>query len=67
MLVSVSPTRYYAGHFKQGVISIILGSYEISSYMYFLSACNRGLFKSYDCYVLFLPFEEPHKYYEKCF
>ena len=21
--------------------------------MYFLSACNRDLFKSYDCYVLF--------------
>ena len=25
--------------------------------MYYLSACNRGPFKSYYCYVLFLPFE----------
>ena len=32
--------------------------------MYYLSACNGGLFKSYDCYVLFLPFEKPFKYYE---
>ena len=34
--------------------------------MYYLSAGNRGLFKSYYCYVLFLPFEKSFKYYEKC-
>ena len=27
--------------------------------MYDLSACNRGLLKSYHCYVLFLPFKNP--------
>ena len=26
--------------------------------MYYLSAGNRGLFKSYYCYILFLPFEK---------
>ena len=26
--------------------------------MYYLAACNTGLFKSYYCNVLFLPFEE---------
>ena len=35
-------------------------------YMYYLSACSRGLFKSYYCYVLFLPFEKPFKHYGKC-
>ena len=35
--------------------------------MYYLSACNRGLFKSYYCYVLFFPFEKSFKYYEKYF
>ena len=33
--------------------------------MYYLSACNRGLFKSCYCYVLFLPFKKFSKYYEK--
>ena len=33
--------------------------------MYYLSACNRGLFKSWYCYVLFLPFKKFSKYYEK--
>ena len=33
--------------------------------MYYLSACNIGLFKSYYCHVLFLPFEKSLKYYEK--
>ena len=28
---------------------------------------NGGLFKSYYCYVLILPFEKYFKYYEKCF
>ena len=27
--------------------------------MYYLSGCNRGLFQSYHCYVLFLPFGNP--------
>ena len=27
----------------------------------------RDLFKSYYCYILFLPFENSFKYYEKCF
>ena len=35
--------------------------------MYYLSACNRGLFKSYYCYVLLLPFKKPFKYYKKYF
>ena len=35
--------------------------------MYYLSACNRGLVKSYYCYVLFLPFDISFKYYEKYF
>ena len=35
--------------------------------MYDLSACNRGLFKTYFCYVLFLSFESFFKYYEKYF
>ena len=35
--------------------------------MYYLSACNRGLFKSCYCYVLFLPFEKSLEYYEKYF
>ena len=29
----------------------------INIYMYYLFVCNRGLFKSYDCYVLFLSFK----------
>ena len=33
--------------------------------MYYLSSCNRGLFKSYYCYVLFLPFDKSFKYYIK--
>ena len=35
--------------------------------MYYLFACNKGQFRIYDYYVLFLPFEKPFKYYEKCF
>ena len=35
--------------------------------MYYLSAGNRGLFKSYYCYILFLPFEKSFRYYEKSF
>ena len=44
--------------------------------MYYLCACNSGLFKSYYCYLLFLPFqkfyfflfwEKPVKYYENYF
>ena len=35
--------------------------------MYYLSACNRGLFKKYYCYVLFLSFEKSLKYYENLF
>ena len=35
--------------------------------MYYLSACNRGLFKNYYCYVLFLLFEKFFKYFEKYF
>ena len=37
-------------------------SEEIREYMYYLSACNRGLFKSCYCYVLFLPFKKFSKY-----
>ena len=33
--------------------------------MYYLSAFNRGLFKSYYCYVLFLSFEKSFRRYEK--
>ena len=33
--------------------------------MYYLSAFNRGLFNSYYCYGLFLPFEETFKCYNK--
>ena len=29
------------------------GSYNICIYMGYLSVCNRSLFKSYDCYILF--------------
>ena len=35
--------------------------------MYYLSACDRGLFKSYYCYVLFLSLEKSFTYYEKYF
>ena len=35
--------------------------------MYYLSACNRGLFESYYCYVLFLPFKKSLRHYEKYF
>ena len=34
ILVSVSPTLYYACQFTQGVISIILGSYDKCIYIY---------------------------------
>ena len=34
-------------------------------YIYYLSAFNRGLFNSYYCYGLFLPFEETFKCYNK--
>ena len=63
-LVSIkklSPTLYQAGQFTQGAMSII--SWFIK-YIYYLSACNRGLFESCYCYVLFLPFEKSVKYYE---
>ena len=33
--------------------------------MCYLSAYSRRLFKSYHCYVLFLPLEKFFKYYEK--
>ena len=33
--------------------------------MYYVAACNRGLFKGYYCYDLFLSFEQSFKYYEK--
>ena len=59
----MSPTLYYAGQLTQDVIAII----PWFIYMYYLSACNRDLLKSYDCYVLFLSSEKPFKYYEKCF
>ena len=36
-------------------------------YMYYLSTCNRSLFKSYYCYVFFLPFVKLFKFYGKCF
>ena len=35
--------------------------------MYYLSAYNRGLFKSYYCYVLFLQFDKSFRPYEKNF
>ena len=35
--------------------------------MYYFSACNRGLFKSYYYYVLFLPFEKSFKYYDSIY
>ena len=35
--------------------------------MYYLSAYNRGLFKSYYCYVLFLQFDKSFRPYEKIF
>ena len=35
--------------------------------MCYLFACNRGLFKSYHCYVLFLPPEKYFRYYENYF
>ena len=35
--------------------------------MYYLPACDRGLFKSYCFYVLFLLFEISFRCYEKCF
>ena len=35
--------------------------------MYYFSACNRHLFKSYYRYVLFLPFEKFFKQYQKYF
>ena len=35
--------------------------------MYCLSACNRGLFKSYYCYVLFLAFGKSFKYMKNSF
>ena len=38
---------------------------EIRWYMYYLPACNRGLFKSCYCYVLFFPFKKFSKFYEK--
>ena len=47
LLASVSPTLYYVSQFRQLVISIMF-------YMYYLSACNRGICKSYDCYDMIL-------------
>ena len=34
-------------------------------YIYYLSTCNRRLFKSCYCYVLFFPFEKSFQHYEK--
>ena len=47
LLASVSPTLYYVSQFRQLVISIMF-------YMYYLSTCNRGICKSYDCYDMIL-------------
>ena len=55
---------YYAGHFTENVITIIP---RFIWYVYYVSACNRDLFKSFDCYVLFLSSGKSFKYYEKCF
>ena len=35
--------------------------------MYYFSACNRSLFKSYCCNILFLPLEKFFNYYGKFF
>ena len=35
--------------------------------MYYFSACNRNLFKSYCCYILFSPLEKFFDYYGKYF
>ena len=50
MPIPVSPKLYYAGqnYINKSLIHII---------HVFSSTCNRGLFKSYYCCVLFLPFE----------
>ena len=52
ILLSVSLTLYHTGQFTQ-VVSVILCLYITCSYMYDLSTCKRGQFKSYDCYVFF--------------
>ena len=52
----MSPTQRQASQFTRGAISVIPWS-----------ACNRGLFKSYYCYFLFLLFGKSGKYYEKHF
>ena len=52
--------RWYV--LKNSCISVthtIIGvSVHTGYYIYYLSACNRGLFKNYYCYVLFLPFKK---------
>ena len=55
ILVLVSPILYEASQLAQRTISIIPWFIQ---YMYYLYACNTSLFKSYNCYVLFLPFEK---------
>ena len=50
ILKSVSSILYWALQFPQAATSVIPWSMK---YMYDLSACNRGLLKSYYCYVYF--------------
>ena len=49
------------GSVQKGCMSIVSWFME---YMYYLSACNRGLFKNCCCYVLLLPFEKSFEYYD---
>ena len=48
ILVSVSSTLHYTLQSIQGAISIIQWFVQ---YRYYLSACNRGLFKGYYCHL----------------
>ena len=61
-------------YFRGSILKIKTSLLSIKEFLYhlpvlgsYLSACNRGLFKCYYCYVLFLPFKKSCKYYEKYF
>ena len=65
-LVSIKKPLYqcYPPYTKRVISHRVLYLTFLSTYMYYLSACNKGPFKRYHCFVLFWPLEKSFRCYE---
>ena len=65
-LVSIKKPLYqcYPNYTKRVISHRVLYLTFLSTYMYYLSACNKGPFKRYHCFVLFWPLEKSFRCYE---